>query len=376
MSQVMIRSATYESEALRPLIFEAMEAMGGKQIQRGSHVLVKPNLLSPATPHQAILTHPAIIRAVAEYLLEKGARPLIADSPSIGSFETLLQTSGIREALRGLDVECRPFQNSVRVDIGEPFGVIDIAEEAVRADVIVNLAKLKTHSQMLLTLAVKNLFGCIVGYRKPEWHMRAGVDRQVFAKLLVRIGEALHPSFNIIDGILALEGEGPGRGGVPKELGILLAGKDPFALDLAVCLMIGLDPILSPVLKAATDMGRSCEELEIDGSLPLIQGFRLPRLAPLISGPKFLHGFIRRQFLRRPVCNGAACRMCGECWKICPAAAITPEEKPLRFDYDRCIRCYCCIEICPFGALRTAETLAGRIARRVAAAALPPGGSG
>jgi uncharacterized protein (DUF362 family)/Pyruvate/2-oxoacid:ferredoxin oxidoreductase delta subunit len=350
--------------------------MGGTEIRSGSRVLIKPNLLSPATPRQAILTHPAIVRAVAEYILEKGARPLIADSPAMGSFETLLRTSGIRDALRGFDVECRPFQNSVRVDIGEPFGVIDIAEEAVRADVIVNLAKLKTHSQMLLTLAVKNLFGCIVGYRKPEWHMRAGVERQVFAKLLVRIGEALHPSFNILDGILALEGEGPGRGGVPKELGILLAGKDPFALDLAVCLMIGLDPALSPVLKAAADMGRSIGDLEIDGSLPLIRGFRLPLLTPLIYGPKSLHGFIRRQFLRRPVCSEAACRMCGECWKICPAAAITPAERPLRFDYERCIRCYCCLEICPSGALRTAETLAGRIARRVAAVALPPGASG
>jgi Fe-S-cluster-containing hydrogenase component 2 len=65
--------------------------------------------------------------------------------------------------------------------------------------------------------------------------------------------------------------------------------------------------------------------------------------------------------------------MCGECWKICPAGAITPEEKPLCFDYDRCIRCYCCIEVCPFGALDTTETLAGRIVRGAATLILPPG---
>jgi uncharacterized protein (DUF362 family)/Pyruvate/2-oxoacid:ferredoxin oxidoreductase delta subunit len=350
--------------------------MGGAEIRSGSLVLIKPNLLAPATPRQAILTHPAIVRAVAEYILDRGARPLIADSPSIGSFDLILRTSGIRDALRGLDVECRPFQNSARVDIGEPFGVIDIAEEAVRADVIVNLAKLKTHSQMLLTLAVKNLFGCIVGYRKPEWHMRAGVERQIFAKLLVRIGETLHPTFNILDGILALEGEGPGRGGVPKELGIILAGKDPFTIDLAVCRMIGLDPEQLPVLKAAAEAGKPTEVMVIDGSLPTIWGFRLPRLTPLIPGPKCLQGFIRRQLLRRPVCDGTVCRMCGECWIICPAAAIMPEEKPLSFDYDRCIRCYCCIEVCPFGALRTTETLAGRIVRRVAAVILPIGAKG
>ena len=376
MSRVIVRNATYEIEALRPLIFEMMAAMGGAEIRRGSRVLIKPNLLCPATPRQAILTHPAIVRAAAEYVLERGARPLVADSPAIGSFETILRMSGIRDALRGLDVECRSFESSVRVDIGEPFGAIDIAEEAVRADVIVNLAKLKTHSQMLLTLAVKNLFGCIVGYRKPEWHMRAGIERQIFATLLAKIGATLHPTFNILDGILALEGEGPGRGGSPREMGVILAGKNPFAVDTAVCRMIGLDPALSPVLKAAAEMGTGDPAPEIDGSLPMIRGFRLPQLTPLVYGPRFLQGFIRRQLLQRPVCIETQCRMCGECWKLCPASAIAPDQKPLGFDYDRCIRCYCCIEVCPSGALRTAETIAGRIVRRVAAVILPPGKAG
>ena len=373
MSRVFVRQATYESRVLRPLIFEMMEAMGGAEIHKNSRVLIKPNLLSPATPQQAILTHPAVIRFVVEYVLEKGARPLIADSPAIGSFETILRRNGIRDALEGCDCECRPFQNSVGVDIGEPFGTISIAEEAVRADVIVNLAKLKTHSQMLLTLAVKNLFGCIVGYRKPEWHMRAGVDRQMFARLLVQIARTLKPSFNILDGILALEGDGPGRGGVPRQVGLLLSGCDPFAVDLAVCRMLGLDQEKVPLLKAAAENNGPLPEPEIDGTLSAVRDFRLPCLTPLIYGPRFLHAFVRRQLLRRPVCDGGLCRLCGECWKICPAGAIMPEEKPLRFDYNRCIRCYCCIEICPFGALRTVETLAGRIVRRAAAMILPSG---
>ena len=373
MSHVFVRQATYENHALRPLIFEMMEAMGGETIHGGSRVLIKPNLLAPATPQQAILTHPAIVRFAVEYVLEKGARPLVADSPAIGSFESILRMSGIRDALKGLDCECRPFQNSVQVNVGGPFGMIAIAEEAVRADVIVNLAKLKTHSQMLLTLAVKNLFGCIIGYRKPEWHMRAGIDRQTFAQLLVQIGRTLKPSFNILDGILALEGDGPGRGGVSKQVGLLMAGRDPFAVDLTVCRMLDLDPGQVPILKAAAETDGLLTEPEIAGTLPVIQDFRLPCLTPLIYGPRFLHAFIRRQFLRRPVFDGTLCRMCGDCWKICPAGAITPEASPLHFDYERCIRCYCCIEICPFGALRTAETLAGRIVRRTAAVILPPG---
>jgi uncharacterized protein (DUF362 family)/Pyruvate/2-oxoacid:ferredoxin oxidoreductase delta subunit len=350
-----------------------MEAMGGNEIRKESRVLIKPNLLSPALPRQAVLTHPSIIRAAVEYCLDRGARPLVADSPAIGSFDLILRMSGICDALRGLDCECRPFRNSVRVDIGEPFGAIEIAEDAVRADFIVNLPKFKTHSQMLLTLAVKNLFGCVVGYRKPEWHMRAGVNRQAFARLIARIGRTLRPAFNILDGVLAMEGQGLGRGGVPRELGVVLAGRDPFAVDRVVCRMLDLDPEQVPVLKAAREMCFPTPETELDGSLPAIRDFRLPCMTSLIYGPKFLHGFIRRQVLRRPVCDPAACRMCGECWKICPAGAITPEEKPLCFDYDRCIRCYCCIEVCPFGALDTAETIAGRIVRGAVSLILPPG---
>jgi uncharacterized protein (DUF362 family)/Pyruvate/2-oxoacid:ferredoxin oxidoreductase delta subunit len=372
MSRVIVRQATYEEEALRSKVFELMENMGGREIGHNSRVLIKPNLLSPAKPEHAVLTHPAIIRFVAEYVLERGARPLVADSPSIGAFDTILRMSGIRDALSGLDVECRPFADSVLVDVGKPFGAIEIAEEALRADVIVNLPKLKTHSQMLLTLAVKNLFGCIVGYRKPEWHMRAGIDRQAFAGLLVRIGRTLRPAFNLLDGILALEGEGPGRGGSPKLLGVLVAGSDPFAVDYAVCRMIGLNPRELPILKASADMGNPVEAPEIDGSLPEIRAFRLPLLTPLIYGPTSLHGLIRRQLLRRPVCDGETCPMCGECWKICPAGAITPEKSPLRFDYDRCIRCNCCIEVCPYGALHTREPMAGRLVRRLAERILQP----
>ncbi len=374
MSRVLVREAGYEMDRLRPVIFEMMEAMGGGEIRSSDRVLIKPNFLSPATPEQAILTHPAVIRCVADYVLERGGRPLVADSPGIGPFEMILRRNGIPAALAGCGCECRPFQNSVQVDVGSPFGEIAIAEEALRADVIVNLAKLKSHSQMLLTLAVKNLFGCVVGYRKPEWHMRAGIDRQMFARLLVRIGRTLKPAFNILDGILALEGDGPGRGGVPRRVGLLLAGRDPFAVDLAVCRMLGLKQEQVPLLKVAAAEG-PLPELEIDGTLPEIRDFRLPVLTGLVFGPRFLHPFTRRHLLRRPVCDRSVCRLCGECWTICPAGAIAQRGGLPRFDYDRCIRCYCCVEICPFGALRTRESLVGKVCRRAASLILPAGRS-
>ncbi len=137
--------------------------------------------------------------------------PLISDSPAMGSFDRILKESGIREALKGLDVECREFKRSVVVDVGPPFNKIEIAEDAMNADIVLNLPKLKTHTQMLLTLGVKNFFGCIVGLRKPEWHFRTGVDREMFARLLVRIYTAIGQSVTLLDGSPGHGGTGSGQ---------------------------------------------------------------------------------------------------------------------------------------------------------------------
>jgi len=366
MSEVIVRTSTYEEKRLRPLLFEMLARLDGGRIRHGARVLVKPNLLSPASPEDAVLTHPLVVKAVVEYALEKGAAVQLSDSPAIGSFERILRISGIAEAIRGLDVVCKPFEKSVRVDVGKPFERIDIAEDALNADLIINLPKLKTHGHMLLTLAVKNMFGCIVGFRKPEWHMRAGVDRDMFARLLVRIHARVRPAFAILDGVLAMEGEGPGKSGSPRQLGVIMGGRDGQAIDEAVCRMIGVDPLLLPTHKAAQGYGLIDENIEIDGRLPRVAHFRLPEIAPLIYGPKALQGFVRRHLVQRPVCDPSRCKMCSECWKICPAAAITARKGGLSFDYDRCIRCYCCIEVCPHSALRAVETTVGRAIRRAA----------
>ena len=367
MTKVILKKSTYHYDTAKTAFFETIDAIGGDLIRRGDRVLIKPNLLSPAAPSDAVLTHPMIVKAAVEYVLQKGSRPQVSDSPAIGSFEKIMKDSGIGDALAGLAVACRAFEYSARIDIGEPFNQIEIAEDAINADVIINLPKLKTHSQMLLTLGVKNMFGCIVGYRKAEWHMRAGINRTMFAKLLVMIYQRIRPSITILDGILSMEGEGPGKSGRPRDLGILMGSRDAIAVDSTVCRMLGLDADRLPTLKAAREMGITETNIEIDGDLPIIRDFRLPRISPLMYGPRKLHGFIRRHLLQRPVSNDLTCQMCAECRKICPAGAISLREKKLSFDYDRCIRCFCCIEVCPYGALHARETFPGRIIRKVVA---------
>ncbi len=352
MSFVIIKKSVYDYDILRPRVFEIMDALGGNLIKKNSHVVIKPNLLAPAPPDKAIVTHPLVIRAAVEYMNEKGAKPRISDSSAMGSFQKVLSEGGIKDALKGLDVEYKEFKTSLKIDVGEPFGKIEIAEDALKADFLINLPKFKTHMQMMLTLGVKNLFGCIVGMRKPEWHFRTGVDREMFAKLLVNIYKAVSPDMTIIDAILAMEGQGPGRRGTPKHIGVLMGSRDGIALDIAACKMLGIQPDKLLTNKLAKDMGLADGKIEIEGDFPEIKHFKMPDITPLVFGPQKLHRLMRKHLVQRPVCDDSICRLCGECWKYCPAKALTHERKKLHFDYDKCIRCYCCHEICPEKAIR------------------------
>jgi uncharacterized protein (DUF362 family)/Pyruvate/2-oxoacid:ferredoxin oxidoreductase delta subunit len=367
MTEVYFKKATYDYPVLKPIIFEMLETILGDRIHQKSRVLVKPNFLAPAKPDKAILTHPFVVRAAVEYVLEKGGRPLVADSPGMGSFERLLKEGGFKDAFSKLDghVEFKPFKATVKVNIGEPFGEIAIARSVVESDVVINLAKLKTHTQMLLTLGVKNLFGCIVGLKKPEWHMRSGVDRHMFARLLVQIYQAIHPAATLVDGILALEGQGPGRRGKPRHVGVLVGSRSGLTADEAICRMLGIDPQQLPTLHAAQELGALDGEPEIIGDFHEIFDYQLPKLGSLTFGPKFMQKYMRKHFIQRPAVEVEVCKMCGECWNICPARAITPYEEIIGFDYDRCIRCYCCIEVCPHGALQAVETFPGKLLRRI-----------
>jgi uncharacterized protein (DUF362 family)/Pyruvate/2-oxoacid:ferredoxin oxidoreductase delta subunit len=364
VSKVLVRTGSYDLPTVRPKVSGILEAFLGEEDLRGRRVLLKPNFLSPAAPEEALLTHPLVVRAVAEHVLEAGGKVRISDSPATGSFDRILKQGGYAEALKGLPVVFEEFGTSVPVDIGEPFGRIEMAREVFDADLVINLPKWKTHSQMVLTLGVKNLFGCIVGFRKPEWHMRTGVDQALFARLLVQVCRAVNPAVTLLDGILALEGEGPGRGGVPRGLGVLMGSDDPVAVDRAVCAALGLPPEDLPTNRAAAALGLAGEEVDIDGELPRIADFLLPPSTPVVYGPRAFQRLVRSWLLQKPAVRQDRCNGCDACLEYCPANAIQRENEGLRFDYDRCIRCFCCIEVCPKGALRIAESLPGKMLRK------------
>ncbi len=365
MTKVFVKNTSYQYGSLRPAVFEVIDLIGKDIIKKQDRVLIKPNFLSPALPEEAILTHPLVIKAAVEYVLEKGGQPLVADSPGRGTFKKIFETGGYKEALKGMDVECRELSDSVETDIGEPFGRIEIAKDAIEADVVINLPKLKSHSQMMITLGVKNLFGCIVGFKKAEWHFKAGVDRDLFARLLVKICKTINPAITLIDGILAMEGQGPAKSGQPRDLGVLAGSSNAIALDMAICSMLGMEHENVPTLKAAKHLGLTDDSLHIKGDFTIVNDFKTPEMLTLEFGPKIFHGFVRKYFLQRPQADLQLCEFCGECFEHCPADAISFFQEMVVFDYDKCIRCYCCLEVCPKGSIRTTDPYCGRVLRKL-----------
>ena len=317
MTKVFIDKATYDPEVIKPIIGKMLDSNGPDWIKPGARVLVKPNLLLPSKPKHAIVTHPMVTRCVVEYLLDKGAEVQVSDSPGIGNFHRLIRETGYARALNDFDVTLKAFDKSVKVDIGEPFGTVEIAQDAIEADLIINLAKLKTHAQMYLTLGVKNMFGTIVGMRKPEWHMRAGVDRTMFARLVVQIHQAVRPAFTIVDGVIALEGQGPGKSGQPRVMGRLIGGADTHAVDKTICTLLGLDPNALLTYKQALALGFFDGAVHVNGNIDILDDFRFPELHSLSLGSESVNTFMRKYVIQKPVVDNDACKLCGECWKIC-----------------------------------------------------------
>jgi uncharacterized protein (DUF362 family) len=248
------RCENYEPARVRQTIERIFTLLGGpeKFFQRGQKVLIKPNLIVPAPTDQPAQTHPEVIVATARLVRDCDATPIVGDSPAWGNVETCLHVLGAEEPLRKLGAEIVQLNKPVVCKIDG--SRVRLSRYALEADVIINLPKFKTHQQLEATFAVKNMFGCVVGKEKPYWHFARGGNKEQFCRLLIAIYKTLSPALNLIDGIVAMQGQGPIHG-TPYPLGFLIAGTDPMACEMACCRLIDMDPRGLPIAQTAQKIG-------------------------------------------------------------------------------------------------------------------------
>jgi uncharacterized protein (DUF362 family)/ferredoxin len=370
----------YSPEKVRDALRSCMQPLGGMAafVGPGSRVLLKPNLLAPKAPETCVCTHPAVVRAVSLEVQEAGGKVYIGDSPAFGTLAFVLKKSGIAQVTQELGIEAVPFATPAPVPV--PGGGVHksflLAREAAGFDLIINLPKFKTHGMMTVTLAVKNMFGAVVGAAKPGWHLQAA-DTNRFADMLLDVWRALPPDLNVLDGIVAMEGNGPGSGD-PKELGILAVSESALALD-QVASDIALVPAhRNPVIYQARQRGiegAEPDQVQVIGARPgeVRSAFMLPKSASRVDFklPAWMNRSMRKSLNSFPALDPVPCTTCGACADICPADAITLHSKDVGggiVDKEKCISCFCCVEVCPEGAIEPVPGALLRVLRKIGAA--------
>ena len=347
---------------------EAVEKAGGFPDVTNKTVLLKPNLLYPVAPEKAVTTHPVVLDAIIRIVKERNpSRIIVGDSPGVAQMDTAGKKTGIRQIADNHGVEWIDFTSPTLLE--NPNGKIQKqffpAKIVCESDVIISIPKLKTHEMMYFTGAMKNLFGTIPGLNKSRFHFNFS-EKDEFASMIVDLNIALKSSYAIMDGIVAMEGPGPGSG-YPKHLGLLLASPNILALDITAASIVGYDPLSIPILKIATENGYWLDSVEdiiqtcelIDDVKPKhFQKVKVLKDTGFIKRflPKSVYKFIRDLYVPRPFFSKKKCIACGKCIEICPADAlqfnVKKDKKFVEIDYDKCIRCYCCHEVCPVDAIR------------------------
>ena len=355
----IVKCQTYDEKEVLKALRRSIDLIGGINsfVKRGDRVLLKPNLLYGKSPEKAVTTHPSIIRGVIQIVRENGGIPILGDSPGLGSALRASENSGIKRVADAMDCPIVEFNRPVLPpeNKGRIFKNIEIDQAIFEADVIINLPKWKTHAQMLLTLGVKNLFGCVPGPRKALWHLKAGEDHKIFAQMLVDIYHMIQPALTILDGIVGMEGSGP-NSGHPISLGLLLASPDPLNLDQIVCDLLEIPRESLLTNQVAFEQGLGMDGIIVVGERledVKIRQFKLPGLWRIDWNlPGFIKKALKNALSSKPVIEKEVCKLCNQCVEFCPPKVLKENEKGLEIDYGKCIRCFCCQEICPEGAIR------------------------
>ena len=258
---VILKAASYDRD-LTSIILDGIKSFRMNMV--GKRVLLKPNLVEYERD-TVINTHPAVIGATIEAFLKLGAKEVkVGEGPGHRrDTDGLLLASGLYPFLKDTKTQFVDLNldDIRRVPLQSDYMGIDslyFADTVLQSDLLVSMAKLKTHHWAGMTLSMKNLFGIVPGikYGWPKnflhWH---GIDQSI-----IDINSTIRSHFAIVDGIIGMEGNGPIQG-TPKPVGVLVFGDDPVAVDATSVRVAGLNPEkIGYIQSAAAFLGNLHEE--------------------------------------------------------------------------------------------------------------------
>ncbi len=361
----------YDHPRIYTALKKSLGLIGGLSdlVHQRKKVLVKINHLPPASPaEKGIVTHPVFVEAVLTLLKETGADVTLGDDIESGTEDGYL-VSGFRQMSERAGVELINLREAGFVEVechGSLLKKVCVSRVCLEADVIVNLPKFKTHVLTVFTGCVKNMYGVIPAGLRTRFHGEYP-KREDFGRAIVDIFSAVRPQLNIMDGIVAMEGEGPACGDL-RKLGIILAGWDAVAVDAVATKIVRLEPMAVATTRLADERGLGVGDLKRIAVLGeklediMVTDFRLPigtSAALMERMPGFLSRFVLDQSSVRPRVTRDKCTGCLECKSACPKSAISENNGGVTIDRAECIGCMCCLEVCRYGAVIPERSLLG-----------------
>ncbi len=337
----VVRCSLYEHEKVHRALLDSLRNIDFN-FKKNSKVLIKPNIMGPYTQEKACTTNPILIEELCKILKRFNAEIYIGESSGLDTKKSL-ETPEIKKLSKYAKIINFDSSKTMVFDIGIGGEKILLPEILFDMDLIINMPKLKTHILTKVSLSVKNLYGCVPGKLKSSMH-RIFPDSKSFSRLLVNLESKIRPQLNIIDGVIGIQGDGPGTSGELINSGIILASRNAYALDIITSEIMGFRGGDVYTNKFSRIKKKDIEVFGDGKSLKL--KFKKPRIrysglfAPLLAiFPESKINFDKNK-----------CNQCLSCELKCPVKAIKiiPNQK---CNHKSCINCLCCIEICPKGAV-------------------------